>query len=84
MELKLTTLRALEYERKTGKDLVAFMKEVSDTGTISIKDTVQLFAAMGENYTPALFDQWEGSYVEKIEAIVNAIRDYIDGGKGDR
>ena len=66
MELKLTTERALAYEDRTGKDLIEFIKQVGETDTISIRDTVELFIAMGENYTVKTFDEWEIPYAKKI------------------
>lgn len=79
MELKLTTERALAYEDRTGKDLIEFIKQVGETDTISIRDTVELFIAMGENYTVKTFDEWEIPYAKKLEAVMLAIKEFTSG-----
>lgn len=79
MELKLTTKRALEYETKTGVDIISKLEEISKSGSIKIKDIVALFEAMGENYTVEMFDAWEKPFVDKAADIVNAVLVYAQG-----
>lgn len=79
MELKLTTKRALEYESRVGVDVLEKLEDISKTGTVKIKDIVDLFVAMGENYTVEMFDQWDKPFVEKAADIVNAIVIYAQG-----
>lgn len=79
MELKLTTKRALEYERKTGTDVITKLESIAKDGSVKIKDVVELFEAMGENYTVEMFDQWDKPFVEKASDIVNAILIYAQG-----
>ena len=81
MELKLTTKRALEFEARTGQDLIEFVKAVGETGRITVKAILDLFEACGEGYTVEVFDAWEASFTEKAEAIMNAVKEYI-GGNG--
>lgn len=77
MELKLTTKRALEFEERTGKDVITFLQEVAKTKKVSIRDIVELFVACGENYTYEMFDQWDGTFVEKSAAIIKAVGEYV-------
>ena len=79
MELKLTTKRALEYEESTGKDLLEFLSEVAKTERIKIKDVVEIFATMGENYTVEMFDAWDLSFSKKLVEIMNAVKEYAQG-----
>jgi hypothetical protein len=79
MELKLTTKRALAYEQKTGVDVITKLESIAKEGSIKIKDVVDLFEAMGENYTVEMFDQWDKPFVEKANDIVNAILIYAQG-----
>lgn len=79
MELKLTTKRALEYERRTGVDIIEKLEEISKTGSVKIKDVVDLFLAMGDNYTVEMFDQWDKPFVEKATDVVNAVLLYAQG-----
>lgn len=79
MELKLTTKRALEFERRTGVDIIEKLEEISKSGSVKIKDVVDLFLAMGENYTVEMFDQWDKPFVEKATDIVNAVLIYAQG-----
>lgn len=79
MELKLTTKRALEYERRTGVDIIEKLKEISESGSVKIKDIVDLFLAMGDNYTVEMFEQWDKPFVEKATDIVNAVLVYAQG-----
>lgn len=79
MELKLTTKRALAYEQKTGVDIITKLESIAKEGSIKIKDVVELFEAMGENYTVEMFDQWDKPFVEKANDIVNAILIYAQG-----
>ena len=81
MELKLTTKRALEYEKRTGVDIIEKLETISKTGSVKIKDVVDLFLAMGENYTVEMFDQWDKPFVEKATDIVNAVLEYAQGTK---
>lgn len=79
MELKLTTKRALEYERRTGVDIIEKLEEISKSGSVKIKDVVDLFLAMGDNYTVEMFDQWDKPFVEKATDVVNAVLLYAQG-----
>lgn len=79
MELKLTTKRALEYERRTGVDIIEKLEEISKSGSVKIKDVVDLFLAMGDNYTVEMFDQWDKPFVEKATDVVNAVLVYAQG-----
>lgn len=79
MELKLTTKRALEYERRTGVDIIEKLEEISKTGSVKIKDVVDLFLAMGDNYTVEMFDQWDKPFVEKATDVINAVLEYAQG-----
>lgn len=79
MELKLNTKRALEYERKTGQDIIEKLESISKEGTVKIKDVVELYLTMGENYTVEMFDQWDKPFVEKAQDIINAILEYAQG-----
>lgn len=79
MELKLTTKRALEYEKRTGVDVIEKLETISKSGSVKIKDVVDLFLAMGENYTVEMFDQWDKPFVEKATDIVNAVLEYAQG-----
>jgi len=81
MELKLTTKRALEFEKRTGVDVIEKLETISKTGSVKIKDVVDLFLAMGENYTVEMFDQWDKPFVEKATDIVNAVLEYAQGTK---
>lgn len=81
MELKLTTPRALEYEKRTGKDIIEFLKTISQTNSIRVQDVVDLFIAMGDGYTVKEFDEWDASFNEKIIAIIGAIKEYTEGKK---
>ena len=81
MDLKLTTKRALEFENKTGKDLLVFLQEVANAGAMSVKDTIDLFAAMGENYTVDVFDEWDEPFTEKIVQMMSAVEEYYKGKK---
>lgn len=79
MELKLTTKRALEYEKRTGVDIIEKLKEISESGSVKIKDIVDLFLAMGDNYTVEMFEQWDKPFVEKATDIINAVLVYAQG-----
>lgn len=79
MELKLTTKRALEYEKRTGVDIIEKLKEISEAGSVKIKDIVDLFLAMGDNYTVEMFEQWDKPFVEKATDIINAVLVYAQG-----
>lgn len=79
MNLKLTTKRAIEFEKRTGKDLLKALEEIAQSGKISLNDIVELFIALGDNYTIEMFDAWEASLVDKLNAIVMAIKEYTQG-----
>lgn len=79
MDLKLTAKRAIEFEERTGIDLLIYLKQVAETGEISTKMLVELFKAMGDGYTVADFDKWEASYTVKAAAIMNAVKEFTDG-----
>lgn len=79
MELKLTTKRALEYEERTGVDIIEKLREISESGKVKIRDIVDLFLAMGDNYTVEMFEQWDKPLVEKATDIINAVIVYAQG-----
>ncbi len=79
MELKLTTLRALAFEEKTGKDLLKFIQGVSESNEIGLKDIIELFIALGKDYTIEMFDAWDLPLLAKTEAILKAVEEYIQG-----
>jgi len=79
MELKLTTKRALEFEAKTGKDVLDTVMEIADSGKVRVKDVVNLFEAMGENYTVEVFEAWDLPFVKKAEKILEAVAKYTQG-----
>ena len=79
MELKLTTKRALEYEERTGNDIVTKLQEIGNTGAVKIKDVVDLFAAMGDSYTVDVFDAWDATFVDKATAIFNEVKRFVNG-----
>jgi len=81
MDLKITTARALEYEERTGSDIVEKMKEIGTTGVIKVKDAVELFKACGEDYTVEKFEEWNVPFVEKATKIVEAVKTYLQGNK---
>lgn len=81
MELKLTTKRALEFEERTGKDIMVFLQEVAQTGKIGVKDIVEIFCSLGEGYTVEVFDAWDATFTEKCEAIMKAIQEYVRGSR---
>lgn len=81
MELKLTTVRALKFEKNTGKGVIEFLKGVADVGTVSVTDIVALFAALGDNYTVEVFDAWDIPYTEKLEKMFAAVAEYVQGKK---
>lgn len=77
MELKLTTKRILEFEERTGKDVLDLLQNIAKTNRVSVKDMVELFIACGEGYTLEMFEAWEASFMEKSEAILNAVAKYL-------
>nr|DAH56649.1 MAG TPA: tail tube protein [Caudoviricetes sp.] len=77
MELRLTTKRVLEFENRTGKDVLKLLQEIAKTNEVSIKDIVELFIACGENYTVEMFDMWDIPFVEKTQAIMDAVSKYL-------
>lgn len=79
MDLKLTTVRALQYEERTGKDIIVFMQQVAETGTIKVRDIVELFMACGENYNETTFDAWDASFTYKATQVIEAVKVYIQG-----
>ena len=79
MELKLTTKRALEYQAKTGQDIIAFLQEVSKTNTFTIQEMVDLFSAMGDGYTVEVFDAWDAPFEEKAKELILAVQRYVQG-----
>ena len=79
MELKLTTKRALEYQAKTGTDIIAFLHEVSKTNTFTIQEMVDLFSAMGDGYTVEVFDAWDAPFEEKAKELILAVQRYVQG-----
>lgn len=81
MELKVTTKRVLAYEEKTGKDLFEFLKTVEETDKIKVRDLVELFEICGEGYTVDVYDAWEATFIDKCEAIFNAIGKYFGTDK---
>lgn len=79
MYLKLTAKRAMEFEARTGKDLLIALKEVAETGEITMKLMIELFISMGDGYTVDDFDKWDASYKDKATAIMNAVKEFTDG-----
>ncbi len=79
MELKLTTKRALEYEKRTGQDVLDTVMEIAETGRVKVKDVVELFEAMGENYTVEVFEAWDVPFVEKATKVIEAVTAYTQG-----
>lgn len=79
MELKLTTKRALEYEKRTGTDIIEKLSDIAQTGIVKITDVMELFYAMGENYTVEVFDTWNLPFVEKAAKIMEAVTFYTQG-----
>ena len=79
MNLKLTAKRAMEFEARTGVDLLIYLKQVAETGEISMKMLIELFMAMGDNYTVDTFDNWDAAYTVKVTAIMNAVKEFTDG-----
>ena len=79
MDLKLTAKRAMEFEARTGVDLLIYLKQVAETGEISMKMLIELFMAMGDNYTVDTFDNWDAPYTTKVTAIMNAVKEFTDG-----
>lgn len=81
MKLKLNTVRALQYEERTGKDILVFLEGVAKTNEIKIRDIVDLFMAMGDGYTVEDFDKWDKPYIDKVNAILEAVKEYAQGKK---
>lgn len=82
MDLKLTTKRALAYEERTGKDLFEYLQELSkESAVIRIRDIIEIFKALGDDYNEVAFDAWQLPLKDKIEEIVEAVREYIGGKK---
>lgn len=79
MELKINTKRALEFEEKTGKDLLLTLQEVAKEKSVALKTVLALFEACGEGYDAQKFDEWEVPLVDKVKAIVAAVKVYITG-----
>ncbi len=79
MDLKLTAKRAMEFETRTGVDLLIYLKSVAETGEISMKMLIELFKAMGDNYTVDDFDNWDAPYTVKVAAVMNAVKEFTDG-----
>ena len=81
MELHLTTARALKYEDRTGRDIFEVCQEIAQTQLVKISTVVQLFSAMGDNYTPEVFDTWNVPFSEKVVAIIEEINNFTQGKK---
>ncbi len=79
MKLVLTTKNALKYEATHGVDIIEKLQEISEEGSVKIKDTVDLFLARGDNLTIDDFEAWDATFVEKAEAIINAVLVYAQG-----
>lgn len=77
MKLKLTTKRALEFQKRTGKDLMRLLNEVDKTEVIELSDAVELFCCLGDGYTVDDFDAWDASFGDKLTAILQAVADYF-------
>lgn len=69
--------RALQYEERTGNDLLKFLEEVGKTNVIGLKDLIDLFQALGEGYDVETFDAWDVPFPEKAEKIMLAVGEYL-------
>lgn len=81
MELRITTKRALEFEERTGKDIVQLLKQMKDTNSFTVRDIVDLFIACGEGYTVEMFDLWDLPLADKVTAIMKAVEVFFAGKK---
>lgn len=79
MELKLTTKRAIEYEQRTGEDILQKLEAIAKEGKMSVKDAVEIFKSMGENYTVEMFDAWDASFADKLVAMFQEIGNFARG-----
>lgn len=77
MELKVTTERALDFEARTGKDMLNVLHNIEKTNEVKIREIVDLFIACGENYTVAMFDAWDKPFMSKVQDIMNAVGKYF-------
>lgn len=81
LTLKLTTKRALEYEEKTGKDIIEVLQEIAETEVITVKTIVGLFTALGEGYDADTFESWDDTFAGKATKTIEACKEYIQGSK---
>ncbi len=81
MKLEITTKRALEFEERTGKDIIELLKSMQKTKSFKIRDVVDLFIACGENYTVDMFDSWDVPMADKVTEIMKAVEVYFSGKK---
>lgn len=83
MELKLTTVGALAYEERTGRDILETLGDIASAAqqgrTPKLTQLIDVFCAMGKDYDAQTFDDWEAPLQEKIVAITNAAKEYIVG-----
>ena len=77
MELKITTVRALDFEARTGRDMLKVLKEAEKSNEISLRDVIDLFISCGDGYTPDMFDEWVASFTDKVEAVFAAVAKYF-------
>lgn len=80
MVLKMTTKRALEFEQRTGKDLLVHLKQVNETGEVRLADVIELFCCLGDGYTVDDYDAWDAPFQEKLKEIYKAAASYFEGG----
>ena len=83
MELKLTTVGALAFEERTGRDILETLGDIASAAeagrTPKLKQLVDIFCSMGKDYNVEMFDEWEAPLQEKIIAISEAAKVYIVG-----
>ena len=83
MELKLTTVGALAYEERTGRDILETLgiiaKAASEGRPPKLTHLVDVFCAMGKDYDAQKFDEWDVPLQEKILKITEAAKVYIVG-----
>nr|DAW41955.1 MAG TPA: hypothetical protein [Caudoviricetes sp.] len=86
MELKLTTVRAMKFEERTGRDILDTLNSLSTAAqegrTPTLRQLLDIFSAMGDNYDAETFDAWDVPLVDKIYAIADAVQVYMQGKNG--
>ena len=84
MELKITTKRALEFEERTGKDLVELLQQINKTGKFKVRDILDIFVACGEGYDTDKFDSWDVPLYDKVKEIMKAVEKYFGTEKAPK